>query len=137
MITLVIKLLWLQICMIPNTTNKGVIIIPERKDLQNKINYKKMPGCIKDLIEEKLFDRRKDLFLGLDMVFFDTTSIYFEGSGGDTLGYLGHSKDHRPDLNQMIVGAVLNSKGEPICCELWPGSQKRAGQQAPKGWDEL
>ena len=79
------------------------------------------PRCIKDLIEEKLFDRRKDLFSGLDMVFFDTTSIYFEGSGGDTLGYLGHSKDHRPDLNQMIVGAVLNGKGEPICCELWPG----------------
>jgi len=54
-------------------------------------------------------------------VFFDTTSIYFEGSGGDTLGYLGHSKDHRPDLNQMVVGAVLDGNGDPICCELWPG----------------
>jgi len=80
------------------------------------------PRCIKDVIEEKLFDRRKDLFSGLDLVFFDTTSIYFEGLGGDTLGNLGHSKDHRPDLNQMIVGAVINSTGEPICCELWPGN---------------
>ena len=78
--------------------------------------------CTKDEIEEKLFERRSDLFSGLSMVFFDTTSIYFEGYGGEEIGLLGHSKDHRPDLHQMIVGAVLNEKGEPICCELWPGN---------------
>jgi transposase len=78
--------------------------------------------CMKDVIEEKLFARRADLFTGLSMVFFDTTSIYFEGDGGAETGSLGHSKDHRPDLHQMIVGAVINEKGEPICCELWPGN---------------
>ena len=56
------------------------------------------------------------------LVFFDTTSIYFEGEGGETLGELGHTKDHRPDLNQMIVGTVLDGQGRPICCELWPGN---------------
>lgn len=80
------------------------------------------PRCNKDLIEERLFERRQDLFSALDLVFFDTTSIYFEGNGGDTLGCLGHSKDHRPDLNQMVVGALLDGKGDPICCELWPGN---------------
>ena len=80
------------------------------------------PRCNKDRIEECLFERRKDLFSELDLVFFDTTSIYFEGRGGDTLGCLGHSKDHRPDLNQMVVGAVLDGNGGPICCELWPGN---------------
>ena len=80
------------------------------------------PRCTKDVIEEKLFQRRADLFSGLDLVFFDTTSIYFEGYGGEELGSLGHSKDHRPDLHQMIVGAVLNNEGDPICCELWPGN---------------
>ena len=78
--------------------------------------------CIKDVIEEKLFASRANLFSGLSMVFFDTTSIYFEGDGGAETGSLGHSKDHRPDLHQMIVGVVLNEKGEPICCELWPGN---------------
>lgn len=34
------------------------------------------PRCIKDRIEEQLFENRKDLFSGLDLVFFDTTSIY-------------------------------------------------------------
>ena len=58
--------------------------------------------CIKDVIEEKLFACRADLFSGLSMVFFDTTSIYFEGEGGEETGLLGHNKDHRPDLHQMI-----------------------------------
>jgi transposase len=79
------------------------------------------PRCNKDLIEEHIFRHRRDLFTSLDLVFFDTTSIYFEG-GGDTIGQRGFSKDHRPDLKQMVVGAVIDDKGQPICCEMWPGS---------------
>jgi len=80
------------------------------------------PRCTQDLIEEGLFAFRRDLFTNLDLVFFDTTSIYFEGEGGETLGQYGHSKDHRPDLKQMGVAAVLDSEGRPVCCELWPGN---------------
>jgi transposase len=80
------------------------------------------PRCIKDRIEEGVFAHRRDLFTGLQLVFFDTTSIYFEGNGGEDLGQRGHSKDHRPDLYQMVVGAVLDGQGRPICCELWPGN---------------
>jgi transposase len=78
--------------------------------------------CIKDRIEEDLFQVRRDLFTGLDVVFFDTTSIYFEGEGGQTIGKLGHSKDHQPDLHQMVVGVVLDNNGYPVCCEMWPGN---------------
>ena len=80
------------------------------------------PRCTKDVIEEDLFVARRDLFSGLDCVFFDTTSIYFEGEGGNTIGELGHSKDHRSDLNQMVVGVILDDHGQPVCCEMWPGS---------------
>ena len=75
----------------------------------------------KDLIEEELFRRREDLFTPLDIVFFDTTSLYFEGEGGDR-GERGHSKDNRPDLHQMIVGVVLDKEGNPVCSEMWPGN---------------
>ena len=75
-----------------------------------------------DAFEEALFDRRRDLFSHLDLVFFDTTSIYFEGEGGVELGQYGHSKDHRPDCKQMVVGAILDGEGRPLCCELWPGN---------------
>ena len=80
------------------------------------------PRTNKDLIEEELFARRRDLFSDLDIVFFDTTSIYFEGQGGETIGQHGHSKDHRPDLKQMVVGMVLDRNGNPVCSELWPGN---------------
>ena len=79
------------------------------------------PRCVKDLVEEKLFERRKDLFADLTLTFFDTTSISFEGEGG-TFGEYGNSKDNRPDLKQMIVGVVLDHKGTPLCCEVWPGN---------------
>jgi hypothetical protein len=80
------------------------------------------PRCTKDCIEEDLFNHRRDLFTDLQLVFFDTTSIYFEGEGGQEIGHRGYSKDHRPDLYQMIVGAVLDGQGRPLCCELWPGN---------------
>jgi transposase len=80
------------------------------------------PRCCKDEIEERLFAERRDLFTGLELVFFDTTSIYFEGEGGEELGQYGFSKDHRPDRKQIVVGAVLDNQGQPICCELWPGN---------------
>ena len=80
------------------------------------------PRCIKDKIEEGLFARNMDLLTTLDMVFFDTTSIYFEGEGGDALGQYGHSKDHRPDRKQMVVGMVLDNEGRPVCSEIWPGN---------------
>jgi transposase len=76
----------------------------------------------KDLVEERLFARRRDLFSSLELVFFDTTSIYFEGEGGDEMGQYGHSKDHRPDRLQMVVGVVLDQEGWPVCCEMWPGN---------------
>ena len=76
----------------------------------------------KDRIEELLFVRRRDLFSSLSVLFFDTTSIYFEGQGGESLGQLGHSKDHRSDLRQMVVGAALDEKGRPVCCEIFAGN---------------
>lgn len=80
------------------------------------------PRCTKDWIEEELFARRRDLFSTIDLVFFDTTSIYFEGEGGQDIGRHGKSKDSRPDLKQMVVGLTLDVHGWPLCCELWPGN---------------
>ena len=73
-------------------------------------------------MEEKLFARRRNLFTELEIVFFDTTSIYFEGEGGDQIGQYGNSKDHRSDCKQMVVGAVLDNRGFPLFCEMWPGN---------------
>lgn len=89
------------------------------------------PRSIKDQIEEALFDQRRDLFSQIDLVFFDTTSIYFEGEGGQSIGQHGYSKDHRPDLKQMVVGLALDAEGNPICCHLWPGNTSDATTLIP------
>ena len=79
------------------------------------------PRCVKDVVEERLFAHRRDLLTRLDLVFMDTTSLYFEGAGGQTLGRHGYSKDHRPDLRQMILAVLIDGDGQPVCSEMWPG----------------
>ena len=77
--------------------------------------------CVKDEIEERLYGRRMDLFSGLELVFFDTTSLYFTGEGGE-LGERGISKDHRNDCKQVVLGVVVDGEGTPVCSQVWPGN---------------
>src|SRR5580693_7006882 len=92
------------------------------EELEEKPDGALAPRCLKDLIEERLFDRRRDLFTDLSAVFMDTTSLSFYGEGGETLGEHGYSKDYRPDLKQMILGLVVDGDGRPISTEMWPGN---------------
>jgi len=85
------------------------------------------PRCTKDLIEEDIFLTHRDPFTGLDLVFFDTTSIYFEVKAEKLLE--SEAKDHRPDLKQMVAGAVLDDNGRPICCEMWPALYRMSQSQ--------
>ena len=67
-----------------------------------------------DAIEEALYRHRQELFGDVSIAFFDTTSLYFEGAGGETLGQLGHSKDYRPHLKQVVLGMVLDGTDRPF-----------------------
>jgi Transposase DDE domain len=75
-----------------------------------------------ELIEEALYRHRQPLFGELSVAFFDTTSLYFEGRGGATLGQRGFSKDFRPQLHQVVLGIVLDGHDRPIASFLWPGN---------------
>jgi len=92
------------------------------EELDDQRGATRAPRRTKDLIEEALFQRRRSLFSNLSVVLFDTTSLMFTGAGGESLGQLGPSKDHRPDLRQVVVGVVLDEAGRPICSEYWPGN---------------
>lgn len=77
----------------------------------------------KERIEEALYERGRDLFNGeLDLVFFDTTTTYLEGTRLAGWAKLGKSKDHRPDHLQLVVGVVMRRDGYPVGCEIWPGN---------------
>ena len=75
-----------------------------------------------DAIEEALYRHRQPLFGELSVAFFDTTSLYFEGKGGATLGQRGFSKDYRPQLHQVVLGIVLDGQDRPVASFLWPGN---------------
>jgi len=70
------------------------------------------------------------LDLEVDLLFFDTTSTYFETdepdepSEGAPKGFraYGHSKDHRPDLPQVVIGLAVTRTGIPIRVWTWPGN---------------
>lgn len=81
-------------------------------------------------VQEAVFFAVADLFnLEVDLLFFDTTSTYFEtetdeGDGG--FRRHGHSKDHRPDLPQIIIGLAVTREGIPVRCWCWPGNTSDA-----------
>lgn len=77
-------------------------------------------------VQEAVFFAVADLLnLEVDLLFFDTTSTYFEtpldeGDGG--FRRRGHSKDHRPDLPQVVIGLAVTREGIPVRCWCWPGN---------------
>ncbi len=107
--------------------------VPGTDELDLHHMYRAMAwlGENKDAIEEDLFHLNRDLFTQLELVFFDTTSFYFEGEGGESLGQYGHSKDHRPDLHQVVVGALLTQEGRPLSMTVAPGNSSDARALLP------
>lgn len=55
------------------------------------------------------------LNLEVDMLFLDTTSAYFETEeeSDDGLCQLGYSKDHRPDLPQVVILLITHIANNP------------------------
>jgi len=75
------------------------------------------------------------LNLEVDVLFFDTTSTYFErddedqdepgeGDGAGRQGFrrYGKSKDHRDDLPQIVIGLAVTRTGIPVRVWCWPGN---------------
>jgi len=78
---------------------------------------------MKENIEGFLCNKLCNLFtLKLNLVFYDTTSSYFEGEG-PSMAKHGNSKDHRPDKHQIVIGLLVTDEGIPIAHEVFPGDK--------------
>jgi len=76
----------------------------------------------KEAIEQDVYLRLRDLFgLQVELVFYDLTSTYFEGTGPEKLARHGHSRDGRPRNRQVLVGVVMAS-GWPIASYVFEGN---------------
>ena len=84
-----------------------------------------------EAVEEALYRHRQPLLGEVSVAFFDTTSLWFEGAGGETLGQRGHSKDYRGHLKQVVLGIVLDGEDRPIASFLLPGNTADVTQLVP------
>jgi transposase len=96
---------------------------PEPIELQHL--YRAMDVLLehREIIHKEVFWAVADLLnLEVDLLFFDTTSTYFEMDEEDGLRQYGHSKDHRPDLPQIVIGLAVTKEGIPVKCWIMPGN---------------
>ena len=87
-----------------------------------------------EIQREVFFSCANLLNLEVDLIFFDTTSVYFETEeededSGDEPGLRkrGYSRDKRPDLPQAVVGLAVTREGIPVRCWTWPGNTMDMG----------
>jgi transposase len=71
---------------------------------------------------EVFFQVANLLNLEVDVLLFDTTSTYFETEDDDTFRRYGHSKDHRDDRPQAVVGLAVTKQGIPVRCWSFAGN---------------
>lgn len=88
-----------------------------------------------EAVEREIFFRTADLFRAdVDLIFWDTTSVYFEvdeedeapeSRHGTTLPPLrkrGHNKEGRDGNPQVVVGLALTRDGLPVRSWVFPGN---------------
>jgi Transposase DDE domain len=112
--------------------------IAELPELDEDSCYRSMDWLleVQDELSEAVYFATADLLnLEVDLLFFDTTSTYFERDEPEhdvvdedgnvvrpAFRVRGHSKDHRDDLPQVVIAMAVTRTGIPIRVWCWPGN---------------
>jgi len=107
------------------------VIIPGLETMDEDQAYRAMDLLVEadteGAVQESVFFAVAHLLnLEVDLLFFDTTSTYFERdeeeSGEDAFRKYGKSKDHRDDLPQIVIGLAVTREGIPVRVWCRPGN---------------
>lgn len=105
-----------------------IAYLPTLEGVRVDLLYEAMDELIveQDEIRRRMFFSATDLLkLDVSVLFYDTTSTYFEVEDADPEGFLrryGRSKDERPDRPQALVGVAVNRDGLPVRHWCFPGN---------------
>ena len=95
----------------------------------------------KERVEDELYNVGRNLFTREPkLIFFDTTSTYFEGNGPEGLAEYGYSKDKRSDRKQILISLALREEGFPVYHKVWSGNEvdvkllKRTVEELKNRW---
>ncbi|WP_189244252.1 IS1634 family transposase, partial [Planobispora rosea] len=106
------------------------VIIPHLAAMDDDQAYRAMDLLVEadtqgEVQEAVFFAVAHLLNLEVDLLFFDTTSTYFERdeeeTGQSAFRTYGKSKDHRDDLPQIVIGLAVTREGIPVRVWCWPG----------------
>jgi transposase len=107
------------------------VAIPGLEEMDEDQAYRAMDLLVEadaqaEVQEAVFFAVANLLNLEVDLLLFDTTSTYFERDteedGEHAFRRYGHSKDHRADLPQIVIGLAVTKEGIPVRCWCWPGN---------------
>ncbi len=103
--------------------------LPSAQPIQLQHLYRAMDfldDCHEEL-EAALYAHRRSLFDRVELVYYDTTSTYFEcDEAGDEpeeygLRQRGYSRDLRPGSKQIVIGLAVDQQGLPIASDVHSG----------------
>lgn len=97
---------------------------PLKKDVE--YFYRSMDYLLKakDAVEFGIYHKLRNLFsINVKLTFYDITSTYFYSDNCSISGN-GYSRDHRPDLEQIVIGVVTSFEGYPIKHYVFTGNTK-------------
>lgn len=94
-------------------------------EIEPQYIYRALPEIekSKERIENHLYSYIKGKDFGLENIFYDLTTSYFEGTHVDKAAFSVHSKDHREDRLQLILGILVNNEGLPFSWDIYKGNQ--------------
>lgn len=104
---------------------KKQVHIPDLPEIDVQVLYRAMDFLLEyqDQLEKEIYWSVADILnLEVDILFFDTTSSYFETEEESPLKRRGYSKDKRKDLPQVVIGLAVTRDGIPVRHWVFPGN---------------
>jgi len=101
------------------------VYIPDLRSIETQVLYRAMDFLLlhQKELEKEIYWAVADLMnLEVDLLFFDTTSSYFETEDESELKKRGYSKDKRSDLPQVVIGLAVTRSGIPVKHWVFPGN---------------
>lgn len=84
----------------------------------------KLYGQQKEWVKQISYDHTSSLFPdGIQAVFYDVTTLYFEIDEGDELRKTGFSKEGKHQHPQIVLGLLVSVGGHPLAYEIFEGNK--------------
>jgi transposase len=108
----------------PKTALAELLGVPVDRVDDNRL-YRTLDQLLqhKDALQVHLKERLGSLFaLEYDLLLYDVTSTFFEGTANFPMAQRGYSRDQRSDCKQVCIGLVVSRCGMPVGYEVFPGN---------------